>query len=99
MELPAHLADHLLGRAAHSTHGQTTEQKRGHGTEKRSDEDTRVHQVDLEEVHEVGHCRLGRVKGLSGGIEKLSPVGNGAAHGQFDLLDIRGEQRQCSESC
>ena len=97
MELSAHLADHLHGGASHSAHGQTTEEKGRHGTEEGSDEDTRVHQVDLEEVHEVGHCRLGWLKDLSGGIEKLPSVGYGAAHGQLDLFDIRGEQRQCGE--
>ena len=54
-ELMPHLLNHLLGSTAHGSHRQAAEEKRYHAADEHSHNDLRVHEVDLEIHHEVGH--------------------------------------------
>ena len=94
LKLTAHLLHHLLGSAAYSLHGHTTEQEGGHGADEGTHDHTGVHEVDLEVVHEVGDGGVGSRDHVSCHVRQgLFRTG----HGDLDLLDVGGEKCQGGE--
>ncbi len=82
-ELAAHLDDHLLGRPAHSGHGEGGEEEGQHGADEQASHDDRL--ADVDDRHpdhglEGGEERQGGQGGGADG-EALADGGGGVAHG------------------
>ena len=93
-ELTAHLLYHLLCCTTYSLHRHTTEQESGHRTNEGTNDHARVHEVDLEVVHEVGDSSVGSRDHVACHIRQgLS----GTSHRDLDLLDIRGKEGKGGE--
>ena len=94
-ELAANLLNHLLGCTTYGLHSHTAEQEGGHSTDEGTNQNLRIHEVYLEEVHEVGDVGISSRDNLA--LQILHRY-IGASHRYLNLLDIRCQQSKCGES-
>ena len=89
LELATNLNYHLLSSAAHCLHCQTAEQEGCHSTDEGTYEHFRVHQVYLEEVHEVGDSCLCGVDNFALNVGHRRAC---TLHGNLNFLNVGSQQ-------
>ena len=106
-KLAAHLLHHALGGTTHGVHGKAAEEEGKHGTDEDTEQHLGVHEVHLEELHEVRDGQIHHILGLPRDVELMSiqrvaeAVEAERAHAigrDLDLLDVRSEKRESRES-
>src|SRR5574344_450065 len=96
MELTTYLFNQCLCSTADGAHRKATEEKCGHGTDEDTNQNNRIHQIDLEIIHEIYHRSLGCIQCMA--ICHLHYILADTYHANFDFFDIRSKQCQCGES-